>query len=79
MGLEAKQCLRIPPPETGQWEFLSGVTESIHSISLGASYDSIGRYSVALKYTHSLVKDANHQAGVNDSRDQVLLSGQYRF
>ena len=68
-----------PPPETGQWEFLSGVTESTHSISVGASYNLIGRYSVALEYTRSWIENASNQAGVNSSNDRVLLSGQYRF
>ena len=62
-----------------EWEFLSGVTESTHSIILGASYNLIGKYSVALEYTHSWIKNALNQDGVNDTNNQVLLSGQYRF
>lgn len=62
-----------------EWEFLSGVTESTHSICFGASYNSIGKYSVALEYTRSWIKNALNQYGVNDTNNQVLLSGQYRF
>ena len=62
-----------------EWEFLSGVTESTHSIILSASYNLIGKYSVALEYTHTWIKNTNHQVGVNDTNNQVLLSGQYRF
>ena len=62
-----------------EWEFLSGVTESTHSIILSASYNLIGKYSVALEYTRSWIKNADNQDGVNDTNNQVLLSGQYRF
>jgi hypothetical protein len=66
-------------PDDDEWEFLSGVTESTHSITLGASYNLIGKYSATLEYTHSWIKNTNHQVGVNDTNNQVLLSGQYRF
>jgi hypothetical protein len=62
-----------------EWEFLSGTTESTHSIRLCASYNLTGKYSVALEYTHSWIKNTNHQVGVNLTKNQVLLSGQYRF
>jgi predicted porin len=62
-----------------EWEFLSGVTESTHSITLGASYNLIGKYSAALEYTHSWVKNAENQADVDKTKDQLILSGQYRF
>ena len=66
-------------PYEDEWEFLSGITESTHSICLGVSYNSIGKYSVALEYTRSWIKNTNHQVDVNDTKNQVLLSGQYRF
>jgi predicted porin len=62
-----------------EWEFLSGVTESTHSISLGASYNLIGKYSATLEYTHSWIKNADNKNGINESNNQVLLSGQYQF
>jgi len=62
-----------------EWEFLSGVTESTHSIILSASYNLIGKYSVALEYAHSWVKNADNQTGADKTKDQVILSGQYRF
>jgi len=65
--------------ESAEWEFLSGTTESTHSISLGASYNLIGRYSLDLQYIHSWLKNASNQAGADDTNVQVLLSGQYRF
>jgi hypothetical protein len=66
-------------PDDDEWEFLSGVTESTHSITLGATYNLIGKYSATLEYTHSWIKNTNHQVGVNLTKNQVLLSGQYRF
>jgi hypothetical protein len=66
-------------PDDDEWEFLSGVTESTHSICLGASYNMIGKYSVALEYTHYWMENVENQAGINDTSNQVLLSGQYRF
>jgi len=65
--------------ESAEWEFLSGVTESTHSISVGALYNLIGRYSVALEYTRSWIINVDNQVGVNDTNHQVLLSGYYRF
>jgi hypothetical protein len=65
--------------ESPDWEFLSGVTESKHSISLEASCNLIGRYSANLRYTHSWIRNAANQPDVKDSGDQILLSGQYRF
>jgi hypothetical protein len=62
-----------------EWEFLSGVTESTHSITLGASYNLIGKYSMTLEYTHSWIKNVSNQNGANENNNQVLLSGQYRF
>ena len=66
-------------PDDDEWEFLSGVTESTHSIILSASYNLIGKYSVALEYTHFWITNALNQDGVSDTNNQVLLSGQYRF
>jgi hypothetical protein len=66
-------------PDDDEWEFLYGVTESTHSICLGASYNLIGKYSVTLEYTHSWIKNVSNQNGVNENNNQVLLSGQYRF
>jgi len=66
-------------PDDDEWEFLSGVTESTHSICLCASYNLIGKYSVAWEYTHFWIQNALNQDGVNDTNNQVLLSGQYRF
>jgi predicted porin len=70
-----------PPgaPDDDEWEFLSGVTESTHSIILSASYNLIGKYSTTLEYTHSWNKNVSNQNGVNENNNQVLLSGQYRF
>ena len=65
--------------DNDEWEFLSGVTESTHSIIIGASYNLIGKYSAALEYTHSWIKNTSNQSGVNENNNQFLLSGQYRF
>jgi len=65
--------------DNDEWEFLSGVAESTHSICLGVSYNSIGKCSLALEYTHFWIKNADNQTGVNKTKDQVILSGQYRF
>ena len=66
-------------PDDDEWEFLSGVTESTHSIILSASYNLIGKYSVALEYTKFWITNVDNQDGINDTKNQVLLSGQYRF
>ena len=62
-----------------EWEFLSGVTESKHSFGLSASYNMIGKYSANLEYTRSWFRNKSNQAGESSTKDQYLLSGQYRF
>lgn len=66
-------------PQEDEWEFLSGVTESTHSIGLDVSCNAVGKYSVDLEYSRSWLRNAGNQEGVSDTKDQVLLSGQYRF
>jgi hypothetical protein len=66
-------------PRDDEWEFLSGVTESTKSLSLGFSYAVIGRYFVDLKYTTSWVKNVSNKLGENSTRHQFILEGSYRF
>ena len=67
-------------PETPKyWEFLSGVTESTHSVSLGLSYNSIGRYSAGAKYTYSQIRNVEHEPGIDGREHQLLVMGNYRF
>jgi len=66
-------------PTDEEWEFLSGVTESTNSLSLGVSYAVVGRYFADLKYTVSWVKNDANKLGENSTRHQFILSGSYRF
>ena len=66
-------------PRDDEWEFLSGVTESTNSLSLGLSYATIGRYFIDLKYTASWVKNVSNKLGENSTRHQFILEGSYRF
>ena len=67
-------------PRAGEeWEFLSGVTESTNSLSIGISYATIGRYFIDLKYTASWVKNVSNKLGENSTRHQFILNGSYRF
>jgi hypothetical protein len=66
-------------PTDEEWEFLSGVTESTNSLSLGFSYAVIGRYFADLKYTTSWVKNVSNKLGENSTRHQFILEGSYRF
>jgi len=61
------------------WEFLSGVTESTHSFSMGLSYISIGRYSAGAEYTHSQIRNDNHKPGVDGKEHQLVMKAEYRF
>jgi hypothetical protein len=67
----------IEPPE--YWEFLSGVTESTHSVSLGLSFNSIGRYSAGARYTYSQIRNVENEPGVDGKEHQLLITGDYRF
>jgi hypothetical protein len=61
-------------PWDEEWEFLSGVTESTNSLSLGLSYATIGRYFADLKYTASWVKNISNKLGENSTRHQLILN-----
>ena len=66
-------------PDDDEWEFLSGVTESTSSISLGVSYRSIGGYFLNAEYTRSWIKNGGHELGKDSSKRQILLEAEYRF
>ena len=70
-----------PPdaPDDDEWEFLSGVTESTSSLSLGVSYRSIGSYFLNAEYTRSWIKNGGHELGKDSSKRQILLEAEYRF
>jgi hypothetical protein len=79
--------LELPPgqpkPEDAEppkyWEFLSGITESIHSFSLGLSYASIGRYSLDTQYTYSRIENAGNELGIDGKEHQLIMKADYRF
>ena len=62
-----------------EWEFLSGVTETTNSLSLGLSYSAIGRYFANAEYTLSWIQNAQNELNQNSTRHQFILSGSYRF
>ncbi|MFQ6039933.1 MAG: capsule assembly Wzi family protein, partial [Candidatus Poribacteria bacterium] len=66
-------------PRDDEWKFLSGVTESTNSISIGLSYAVVGRYFADLKYTVSWVKNVSNKLNENSTRHQFILNGSYRF
>jgi hypothetical protein len=66
-------------PFEEEWEFLSGITESISSVSLSLSYTSVGRYLAELAYTLSRVKNVDNQLNRNATEHQLVLQGNYRF
>ncbi len=66
-------------PRDDEWEFLSGVTESTNSLSMGLSYAVVGRYFADLKYTVSWIKNVSNKLNENSTRHQFILNGSYRF
>ena len=66
-------------PTDEEWEFLSGVTESTNSLSIGLSYAVVGRYFADLKYTVSWIKNVSNKLSENSTRHQFILNGSYRF
>ena len=79
-----KHPLDGEPEPTGtpikqNWEFLSGVTESTHSLSIGFSYHSIGRYSFNLEFTNFWTKNAKNQQDVDETGQLLTVSGSYLF
>ena len=66
-------------PANDRWIFLSGATQSKHSLSLGVSYAKIGYYSFKAKYTHSWLRNIDNSEGMHGIGRQVVLEGSYRF
>ena len=66
-------------PNDEYWEFLSGTTESTSSLSLSISYTSPAKYFANIEYTYSRIKNAEHQRGKNQTAQQLILRGCYRF
>ena len=67
------------PTYPEEWEFLSGITESTHSLSLKLSYLSIGNYSFSANYNYSWIKNSEHQLSVDDSKQQLVVEAEYLF
>jgi len=73
------------PPKTEDidapeyWEFLSGIVESTHSLSMGISYTSIGRYSAGVEYTYSQIRNVNHNPGADGEEHRLVMKAEYRF
>jgi len=61
------------------WEFLSGVAQTTHSFSVGLSYVSFGRYSIEAEYTHSRIRNADHNPGINRKGHQLIVKAENRF
>lgn len=67
------------PTYPEEWEFLSGITESTHSLSLRLSYLSIGNYSFSASYKYSWIKNSEHQPSVDNSNQQLVVDAEYLF
>ena len=66
-------------PFEEEWELISGITESISSLSLSLSYTSVGRFLTEFAYTLSRAKNVDNQLNRNATEHQLVLRGQYRF
>jgi hypothetical protein len=62
-----------------EWDFLSGTTESTSSLSLSISYMFLVKYFADIEYTYSQIKNAEHRQGYNQTAQQLILRGCYRF
>lgn len=62
-----------------RWEFLSGITESTHALSLGIKYHAIGEFLLGSRYQFSHIVNFNHQTGNSANGHDVTLSALYRF
>lgn len=69
----------VPKDAPEYWEFLSGVVELTHSISVGLSCASIGRYSAGAEYTYSRIKNAHHNFGANEKEHKLVIKAGYHF
>ena len=61
------------------WEFLSGVVETSHAISVEAKWHQIGQFLLSGRYTWSHVTNADNQPDVSVNRHEVEMTGLYRF
>lgn len=67
----------IDPME--HWEFLSGITQSTRSFSIGASYNRIGHYSAGMNYTYSRIKNLDNESGSNGKEHELVIKLDYHF
>ncbi len=66
-------------PANDKWTFLSGITQSKHSFSVGLSYTKVGYYFFKAKYMHSWVKNMDNSRSMDGIGRQVILKGSYWF
>ena len=66
-------------PTDEEWEFLSGITESTNSLSLGLSYAVVGRCFANIEYTAYWLQNVSNKLNENSTRYQFILSSNYRF
>jgi hypothetical protein len=62
-----------------EWEFLSGITESTHSLLLNLSYLSIGKHYFSAKYRYAWIKNRNNQLSVDASEQLMVVEAGYIF
>jgi len=73
----ANKFHQLDGPE--EWEFLSGITESSHSLSLNLSYLSIGNYSFSADYRYSRIRNSKNRFSYNESEQQLVIEMEYRL
>ena len=66
-------------PREDKWEFLSGIAETTHSVSINARHHTVGRFLLDGEYTFSHISNLNNQEGLDDNRQEIKLTGLYRF
>ena len=74
-----EESVKTPVALIENWEFLSGVAESIHSFSAGLAYVSIGRWIAEADYTYSRTSNVAHRSGVNEKEHRLVLKVEHRF
>jgi hypothetical protein len=66
-------------PIDDTWEFLSGITESTHSLAVGVEYRNIEKYCAKIEYAFYWRKNVKHQLSVNENNQKLIVNGCYRF
>ncbi len=69
----------VDAPKDDLWTPLSGITESTHRLSVGASWVVMGHYSVTAEWARLWTRNLGNREGVRENSNEIEARVRYRF